>query len=166
MILYTEPDKKEFFKSGVIRFLETIGRHEAVAVCVASRDQESFATFPPGQQTAEGAFNTLASNALGLTLDLLYGPLILDLELIATYLDQVPDDLGWGWRTYVIARSILAGKKVASFVGPFCCPLEQRTEKSRDRIYRLVQLEQNVKGLRLAIEHSQSAFESILVSNR
>lgn len=160
VILYTEPDKEGFFKSGVMSFLQANSCGEAAAVCVASRDQLSFATFPTVQQAAERAFNNLASAVLGLTADLLYGPLILDLELAASYLDQVPDDLGWGWRTYVIARCLLEGKKVTSVEGSFCCPNEQRAEKSRDRTYRLAQLKQNVEGLRLALEHSQSAFKA------
>jgi hypothetical protein len=165
VVLYTEPDKKEFFESGARLFLKETGGCQA-AVCIAARDRESFATFPLAQRSAERAFNDVASNALGIATDMLYGPLVLDLELAATYLDQVPDDLGWGWRTYVIARCVLAGKQVASVAGPFCCPLEQRTENSRDRAYRLTQLKQNVEGLRLALEHSQSAFSASPTKNQ
>jgi hypothetical protein len=166
VVLYTEPDKKEFFECGVKAFLEETGSCHAEAVCIAARNPESFATFPPGQQSAELAFNSLASDVLGITPDLLYGPLILDLESVANYLNQIPADLGWGWRTYAIARSVLAGKRVASVVGPFCCPVEQRTETSRDRIYRLTQLKQNVEGLRLALEHSQSDGSATPLKNR
>jgi hypothetical protein len=154
VVLYTEPDKKKFFESAVACFLRRTGVHEAATVCIAARDRESFATFPPIQQSAERAFNDLANSVLGITSDFLYGPMLLDLEIAAPYLDQVPDDLGWGWRTYLIARCVLAGKQVASIVGPFCCPLEQRTENGKDRIYRLTQMKQNVEGLRLALEHS------------
>lgn len=166
VVLYTEPDKKTFFEAGAKHFLEESGACVCEAVCIAARDPESFATFPPGQQSAELAFNHLANDVLGITADLLYGPLVLDLELAATYLDQVPDDLGWGWRTYVIARCVLAGKQVASLAGRYCCPLEQRTESGRDRIYRLTQLKQNVAGLRLALEHSQSALSATPLKNQ
>jgi hypothetical protein len=166
VVLYTEPDKREFFESGVTSFLEETRGCQAASACIAARDPESFATFPPIQRSAERALNDVASNLIGFTTDMLYGPLVLDLELAATYLDQVPDDLGWGWRTYVIARCVLAGKQVASVAGPFCCPLEQRTENSRDRAYRLTQLKQNVEGLRLALEHSQSAFSASPTKNQ
>jgi len=160
VVLYTEPDKKEFFEAGATTFIEQTAACRGEGVCIAARDSESFATFPPGQQSAERAFNHLAKDVLGIAPDLLYGPLILDLELAATYLDQVPDDLGWGWRTYVIAQCVLAGKSVESIVGRHSCPLEQRTETARDRIYRLTQLKQNVEGLRLALDHSQSLAKS------
>jgi len=165
VVLYTEPDKTEFFESGARFFLEET-RGCRAAACIAARDRESFATFPPVQRSAERAFNDVANNALGIATDMLYGPLVLDLELAATYLDQLPDDLGWGWRTYVIARCVLAGKRVATVVGPFRCPLKQRTENSRDRAYRLTQLKQNVEGLRLALEHSQSASSASLTKNQ
>ena len=155
VVLYTEPDKAAFFESGAQSFLDASNACRASAVCIAARDRKSFATFPPGQQFTERAFNDRASHILGLSADLLYGPLVLDLPLAASYLDQVPDDLGWGWRTYVIGRCALAGKPVSSIVGPFCCPLDQRTETDDDRRYRLTQLRQNVEGLRLAMEHSR-----------
>jgi hypothetical protein len=166
VVLYTEPDKKHFFESGIAAFLQQANGCHGGAVCIAARDEESFATFPPGQQSAERAFNSLAKDALGIGPDLLYGPLLFDLTLAAAYLDQVPDDLGWGWRTYVIARCVLAEKPVSSVVGSFPCPLEQRKESSRDRAYRLTQLQQNVEGLRLAIEHSQSAYLANSVNNK
>ena len=160
VVLYTEPDKKDFFEGGVTVFLEETARCRGYAVCIAARNPESFATFPPAQQSAELAFNRLAKDMLGIAPDLLYGPLVLNLEHTEAYLDQVPNDLGWGWRTYVIARCVLAGRQVATVVGPFCCPRDQRAETSRDRIYRLAQLKQNVEGLRLALEHSPSALST------
>jgi hypothetical protein len=156
VVLYTEPDKKEFFESGAVSFLEAAETFHADAICIAARNQEGFATFPPGQRSCERAFNDLADNALGITPDLLYGPLVLDLEFAVPCLDEAPDDLGWGWRTYVIARCVLAGKRVSNVTAPFCCPLEQRIENRQDRVYRLTQLKQNVEGLRLALEQTLS----------
>ena len=52
-ILYTEPDKKEFFQRSARNFVAEALRAEA-AVCMAARN-ESFATFPAGQQWTEAA---------------------------------------------------------------------------------------------------------------
>ena len=156
VVLYTEPDKRAFFQAGMACFLKSAESFDTAAMCIAARDEHSFATFPAGQRTAERSFNTVAQSLLGIDADLLYGPFVLDLSVSAAYLNHTPDNLGWGWRTYVIARCVLAGHQVTSVVGRYSCPPEQRAENNKDVEYRLKQLQQNVEGLRLAIEHAES----------
>ena len=50
-ILYTEPDKRGFFRDRVPALLEAPREH--VGILVPSRDAGSFATFPEGQRIAE-----------------------------------------------------------------------------------------------------------------
>ena len=105
-LIYTEPDKQEFFQSGLTRFLE---RSAADAVTVASRDVSSMETFPGSQQVIENSFNVIASDFLGVRTDFLYGPLVLPSRFMRGCLDELTEDLGWGWRPFVLARAHRAG---------------------------------------------------------
>lgn len=162
MVLYTEPDKKQFFERAAAPFLGIVSSLQNSVVWIAARSEQDLATFPPGQQAAERAFNGLANSVLGMTGDLLYGPLVLDLGVVADYLQEIPDDIGWGWRTYVIARCVLAGKRVTPVSGKFTCPNDQRNEDHQDLAHRLMQLRQNVEGLRLAVMQSPALVRSWL----
>ncbi len=156
-ILYTEPDKKQFFEHGARTFIADALRKKA-AVCMAARDEQSFATFPGGQQSTEAAFNSLASFFLGSLPDQLYGPLILDAHAVSAFITHAPDELGWGWRTYVIARAARAQLMVTAHVGRFPCPLAQRIEDDEvSRLYRLQQLNENIDGLRLGLKDAMSS---------
>ena len=153
-ILYTEPDKKEFFQRSARNFVAEALRAEA-AVCIAARNAESFATFPAGQQWTEAAFNGLASSFLGSLPDQLYGPLVLDAQALGKFVEAAPEGLGWGWRPYVVARAVRSGLRVATYTGAFFCPVEQREEDDHSaRLYRLQQLGQNIEGLRVALQDS------------
>jgi hypothetical protein len=156
-VVYTEPDKRDFFRKGLDGLVRRACDSELPIV--AARDDASFATYPTGMRSTESAFNQLAARLLDSPLtDLLYGPIALPAAAIGEYLPDVPDDLAWGWRTYVLARSIRANRPVASYTGPFPCPADQASEDLTDhRAYRLQQLGQNVEGLRLAILASTRA---------
>lgn len=150
-VLYTEPDKRDFFAEGARDFVSEAGRREA-AICIAARDEASFSTFPPGQQATERAVNQVASVLLAPLPDLLYGPLVLDLEAVLPYVDAVADDLIWGWRIYVIARAVRSRMPVQSVVGSFPCPIDQRDEDdTAARVYRIEQARQCLQGLRLGL---------------
>ncbi len=151
-ILYTEPDKKEFFEHGAAAFIAEAMAKKA-AVCMAARDEQSFATFPEGQRSTEAAFNSLASFFLGSLPDQLYGPLVFDARAVSAFIAHAPDELGWGWRTYVIARAVRAQLTVIGHVGGFPCPHSQRMEDDEgSRQYRLHQLSQNIDGLRQGLK--------------
>jgi hypothetical protein len=157
LIFYTEPDKKEFFQRSARDYL-TEAIQARSAICIAARDEPSFASFPKGQQWTETAFNNLASSLLGPLPDQLYGPLILDATTVHEFIEQAPEQLGWGWRPYVITRAVRAQHRITQFIGPFCCPSDQREEDDENaRIYRLQQLSQNIEGLRLGLQHSLAA---------
>ena len=152
-VFYSEPDKREFFARGARPFLSAAAVEDA-AVFIAARDEASFSTFPTGQQATERAFNQIANVYLRPLTDLLYGPLVLDLEAALPWFDMLPDELVWGWRIYAIARAA-ADSRVGSFVGSFPCPQEQRHEDDlASRLYRLEQARQCLHGLRLGIRDS------------
>lgn len=151
-ILYTEPDKRAFFRNGLREFLERARKKGGAAVVIPCRDDESFRTFPAAQQRTEKSFNELASFFLGTQADLLYGPLLFDGRQTLPFIQEARGDLGWGWRPYVIARCIAAGYQVAWEPGSYPCPPEQRGEDDmKTRAYRLQQLAQNVEGLRRGV---------------
>lgn len=152
-ILYTEPDKYPFFKAA-LNFVRKGKDESKVGVIVAARDRASFATFPEGQQCAE----TVANRATDLYLggkqrrDYCYGPLLMSKRAAEIAL-EAPQDLGWGWRLYVLGRLAIEGKHLQAVEMSFPCPLEQRGEDSReDRIYRIKQLRQNLEALEIAFQ--------------
>jgi hypothetical protein len=153
-VIYTEPDKKDFFEKGIEALLHQAQGDEAV-LTIAARDESSLATFPDGQRWTESSFAELANRLLGPLPDLLYGPLAFQTRSVGELIEQAPEDVGWGWRTYVVARCALAKLKIASYSTYLPCPHQQSGEDGKnDRVYRLQQLIENIRGLRLALMDS------------
>ena len=149
LVVYTEPDKKRFFDGHLRKFLVRALELPKSPLVVAARNQPAFDTFPVGQRRIEGLFNELANFFLGSAGDFLYGPMILNCSVIHEYVAEVPEDLGWGWRTYLMSRCSTVGHQLEFYSGPFECPEEQRAEDDREaRLHRLFQFSQNVAGLR------------------
>ena len=151
-VLYTEPDKEWFFSHGLPGFVQALEQHPGVGVLLASRNAESFATFPSGQRLTESLFNHLAGETLDTEGDVLYGPLLVRTDLV-THITDLHDDMGWGWRPYLMAVAHRLGNAVTCFEGDFPCPEHQRGENDEAaRIYRMEQLAQNVEGLALGMK--------------
>lgn len=150
-ILYTEPDKKWFFEHRLCEFLEFRKQHQNAGIIVASRDESSFSTFPATQQLTEQLTNRLLSRLFGVEADFLYGPLIIHSKLVS-YLHLIPDDLGWGWRIFIMAVAHRLGWPLIPFEAPLPCPAEQRSEDDeKSRLYRIEQMAQNVRGVRAGL---------------
>jgi hypothetical protein len=157
-VFYTEPDKREFFLGGARGFLDAAQRQEDTAIFLAARDEASFSTFPIGQQTTERAVQQVAGVFLCPLPDLLYGPLVLDLEMAMPHLDAITDDLVWGWRLYLIARAVKNGRAVRGVTGSFPCPMDQRDEDDpASRLYRIEQARQCLEGIRLGLRDAMAA---------
>lgn len=154
-IFYTEPDKRWFFENRLAEFLTQSNTNAFDAgVCLPARDARSFATFPAGQQMPERLFNTLAGETLGLQTDFLYGPLLLSAGIVS-FLTDVPNDLGWGWRTFLLTVAARRGLPIIACEADLPCPQEQRGEDDeRSRTYRIEQMAQNVRGLALGRKFS------------
>lgn len=151
-ILYTEPDKLPFFERSLASFVERVPADAALGTALAARSARSFATYPPFQQRTERAINDLCAHMIGQPGDYSYGPFVLN-RLLVPLIEQIPDDLAWGWRhfTFGIARRL--SLRVLHICDDLECLPEQRDEAETERAHRLRQLSQNVEGLRLSLIH-------------
>jgi hypothetical protein len=145
-ILYTEPDKQDFFIHRLARFVRDAPGDADVGVVLASRSDASFATFPPLQRFTETTINTLTGDVLGQPGDYSYGPFLVRREL-AAHLDRPPEGIGWGWRHFLFVVAYRLGFRVIHVVDDHRCPPGQHDENATERVHRLRQLSQNVDGL-------------------
>jgi hypothetical protein len=144
-ILYTEPDKLEFFSNHLSTLLQQpVG--DSTGVLLASRSSQGYSTFPSFQQMTETAINQCCREVIGKDIDYCYGPFLFNTKLIS-YLEALDDNCGWGWRPFVFAIAHRLGLKVEAFEGDFYCPVDQRRDDEGDRIYRMKQLTQNINAL-------------------
>jgi hypothetical protein len=145
-VLYTEPDKRLFFERDLERFVTDAPDERSLGVSIASRTPRSLATFPPTQQQTEGAINALFGAEVGLTTDFCYGPLIINRDLL-NRMDGLGDELGWGWRFYVIGAASQAGYALRRFATDLPCPSDQQSNHVGERMHRMRQLMQNLDGV-------------------
>lgn len=148
-IFYTEPDKKDFFQNGLPQFLKEINAHDNTGIVMASRSEAGFASFPSFQQMTETTINNCCAEITGKKRDYCYGPFLLNKKLIA-YLNLIEEDVGWGWRPYLFNMANRLGYKTDAFEKDFFCPPHQREDDAKERLYRMRQLEQNIRGLVLS----------------
>lgn len=145
-IFYTEPDKETFFRAALGPMLDEIKSDENLGVYLAGRTETAFQTFPSFQQMTETTINHCCAEVTGEQIDYTYGPFLLNKKLV-NYLDLVKEDLGWGWRPFVFNIAHRLGLKISSLNGEFSCPPEQANDHPHERIYRMKQLEQNIRGI-------------------
>lgn len=148
-ILYSEPDKQWFFENRLAQFVEHAERFPDADVVIPCRNRESFETFPAYQRKMETTFNKIAAEWLGNSADVLYGPLLLRPDL-TRYLDDLSENVGWGWRPYLLAIAKRTKRYPVRWIDAFPCPPDQRGEDNEpDRLHRMRQLAQNMTGLAL-----------------
>jgi hypothetical protein len=145
-LLYTEPDKRDFFAGHLDDFLRRAEPADGIGVILASRSPASFETYPPVQQYTETVANRLCADATGLAADFMYGPFLLSPRLLP-FLDDLPASVGWGWRPFVFGLARRIGLGIASIEGDYVCPPDQRLGDEAERLHRMRQLSQNVDGL-------------------
>ena len=145
-IFYTEPDKLEFFAKHLKAILVEIDVNANTGVVIASRSIKGFNTFPAFQQMTETAINNCCREITGKDFDYCYGPFLFNSTLVP-YLDNLDDNIGWGWRPFVFCLAHRLGLNVESFEGDFNCPQDQREDDATERIYRMKQLTQNINGI-------------------
>jgi len=148
-ILYTEPDKLDFFKHGLPDMLHRFSIKERLGVTIAVRPTAGFESYPAFQQMTETTINNCCSEVTGKHTDYTYGPFIMN-RILVPYLDQLKDDTGWGWRPYVFVIASRLKYTVETFEGEYFCPVEQREDNNAERIYRMKQLSENVEAVVLA----------------
>jgi hypothetical protein len=145
-ILYTEPDKRDFFAGGLADFVERAAIAGSIGIQLAARSTSAFATFPPFQRLAEARANDLCRRTIGADTDYFYGPFLVRREL-AHLVCSASVDLGWGWRPFLFVTASRLGHRVVGIPGNYECPRDQRSEHDRDKEHRLRQFTDNVRGL-------------------
>lgn len=146
-VLYTEPDKLDFFTNRLEHFIEAAD--EAMGIVLASRTEEAFASFPAFQQTTETSINFCCAEVIHQSFDFTYGPFILNSKLIP-FLNYLPADIDWGWRPFAFCIAHRLGYKIQEIKGDNLCPIDQRQDSPKERIYRMKQLYQNIEGVVLS----------------
>jgi hypothetical protein len=145
-ILYTEPDKRQFFADGLPDFVARASVRRSIGVQLAARSESALGTFPPFQRLAEASASDLCRRAIGADLDYFYGPFLIRREL-ARLVSGASNDLGWGWRPFLFVAARRRGFRVVGIPGDYECPPGQRREDRRDQEHRLRQFSDNVRGL-------------------
>jgi hypothetical protein len=148
-ILYTEPDKNDFFKNGLPQNLQEVVVNERSGIITASRSTASFATFPAFQQMTETTINNCCNEVISSAIDYTYGPFILNRQLVP-YFALLQEDIGWGWRPYTFVIANRLSYTIEAFTGHFSCPPAQQQDNRTERIYRMRQLSENIQGIVLA----------------
>jgi hypothetical protein len=145
-ILYTEPDKEDFFARELASFVRQAPDADDVGVVVAARTPAAYATFPPMQRYTEGVINHLVGDMVGIDGDYSYGPFLVH-RAVVPELAGIDARLGWGWRHVAFLRAHRQGRRVVQIAGDYPCPPDQRHEGEEERRHRLAQLSQNILGL-------------------
>jgi hypothetical protein len=147
-ILYTEPDKLDFFTM-LPAFINDINVNEHTGVVLASRSAKGMASFPAFQQMTEATINNCCAEVIGKSFDYTYGPFVMNSKLVA-HLRDLANDIGWGWRPYAFNIAARMGLKIQSSTGDYYCPEDQREDDAGERVYRMKQLVQNIQGVVLS----------------
>lgn len=145
-IFYSEPDKLDFFTQHLEKMLAQMEPDAQTGVWIAGRSEKGFATFPAFQQMTETTINRCCAELLEHPFDYIYGPFLMNRRLVS-FIAQMPENLGWGWRPYIFMMAHRLGLDVKCFEGDFSCPEDQRQDDQQERIYRMKQLAQNMEGL-------------------
>ncbi|HEX2184054.1 MAG TPA: hypothetical protein VHN78_00940 [Chloroflexota bacterium] len=154
-ILYAESDKQLFFAHGLGAFLAHARRQRQIGVMVVARSPASFATYPASQRYTETVINQLCGQVLGQHGDFSYGPLLIHRALIP-FLEGLEEDIGWGWRHYLLGLAHRMGYRIAQWASDLPCPAEQRADSQAELVHRVRQLSQNLQGLVRALTISDA----------
>jgi hypothetical protein len=150
-ILYTEPDKLDFFRENLAAFIGSIRVDERSGVVLVSRDAQKQASFPAFQQYTESVINRCCAELTGRSLDYSYGPFLLASSIVPRIVPP-NEDIGWGWRPFTFGIAHRLGLRIEQVLAASPCPADQRADV--ERVYRMQQLAQSVEGLVLSTKVS------------
>ncbi|MEO5995773.1 MAG: hypothetical protein ABIN89_03610 [Chitinophagaceae bacterium] len=148
-ILYTEPDKRDFFMQALPGIVQQFFVDESLGILLATRSAAGFASFPAFQQMTETTINNCCSEITGLNIDYTYGPFIMN-RLLVPSLAELKNAIGWGWRPFAFVMANKMGYDLKAIEGDYFCPVEQREDCVSERIYRMRQLSENMEAIVLA----------------
>jgi hypothetical protein len=149
-LLYTEPDKQDFFRQSLGGFLTAVSEHAPDDVMLASRSPASFETYPPTQRRTERALNRLCAELTGVDADYSYGPFAAP----STAFDDVealPAGIGWGWRPYCFVAAAARGHRIIPVQVDASCEPGEPAGDAAEAAYRRRQLAQNLAGVAQAV---------------
>jgi hypothetical protein len=146
-ILYTEPDKVDFFRENLRTFIAQAPVNEGSGVVLVSRASEQLATFPVFQQYSESVINRCCAEVIGRAFDYSYGPFLLAATVVQ-HLRPPTEEIGWGWRPFAFGIAHRLGLRIEHVPLAAACPADQRSRS--ERVYRMQQLAQSVEGLVLS----------------
>lgn len=146
-VLYTEPDKYDWFLEGLERAIEMHSDEKSLGVI--ARTPRGFKTFPEHQQLWEGRLNKIISGNTGVKGDYIYGPKIFPVSLGYEF-GKVNEDLGWGGMMFLVGRAYNLGLPIKMIYTASDCPLDQRNEDNEN--YRKRQFGGNVKGFNMGLK--------------
>lgn len=145
-LLYTEPDKLEFFRDHLSQLISEAPEDRNLGALIPGRSDAGFSTFPEFQRFTETAINRCCAERTGRPGDYSYGPFFLNRELLGE-LRGLAEEIGWGWRIYTLAMTHLMNYRIEFLEKDFVCPAEQREDSHSERLYRMRQLAQSLAGL-------------------
>jgi hypothetical protein len=146
-ILYTEPDKGDFFDARLSTFVGAAPDASGNAgVVIPARDEASFRTYPAIQQRAERIINSLWGDVIGIEGDYSYGPFLMPTEMLR-HVQDLGASVGWGWRHRVFLIARRTGRPLVHIAAYHPCPADGQMEEGAERAHRLRQLSQNILGL-------------------
>ena len=143
-VLYTEPDKRAFFRERLQRFVADAPDADDIGIVLAARDEAAMATFPPFQQYTEGVINRCCAEVLGKRFDYSYGPFLVHRDVLRR-LSIVRREIAWGWRPYAFGIAHRLGLRVEQLEHGCACPAGERGDS--EGVYRMQQLAQSVEGV-------------------
>ena len=146
-VLYTEPDKLDFFKNRLAALIAEAD--EEMGIVLAARTTEAFASFPSFQKTTETSINFCCAEVTQKPFDYTYGPFIMNRKLIPFFKD-LPGDIDWGWRPFAFCIAYRLGYEIQEIRAGNFCPITQGQDDPKERIYRMKQLYQNIEGVVLS----------------
>jgi len=148
VVLYTEPDKLDWFNGGLEESIEGYKSHDS-DLGVIARTQQQISTFPEFQQKTECCMNELIGRKIGIKGDFIYGPKIF-VSSLGKEINGIDYDIGWGGLMFLVGRAHCNNLKISTLETAVDCPLEQR-EETNER-YRLKQLCENYMGFLLGLK--------------
>lgn len=148
-ILYSEPDKLIFFQQHLKNMIEEISVNENDGIVLASRSAPGFSSYPAFQQMTETTINNCCTQIIGKARDYTYGPFFLNNRLVQ-YVHLIKEEIGWGWRPFLFGVASRLGLTITFYEDDFPCAPDQQNDDAKERLYRMRQLEQNLRGILLA----------------
>ncbi|MFH1503093.1 MAG: hypothetical protein ABIE36_00345 [Candidatus Diapherotrites archaeon] len=146
-VLYTEPDKYDWFVNGLEKSLNQYFAGKGVFAAI-SRTSEQMKTFPVHQREWEGKMNQIIEDETRIKGDFIYGPKLFSSSL-GNQVKEIEGDKGWATLMFLVGRAHKMGLSIENIYSASECPLNQRGEDNAE--YREKQFNQNKEGFSLGL---------------